>query len=194
MYNPVSMPDPLSLAIALVALGVAGASLYKTHLEKASIQVYPATTIGVVSNPDGKVSSVQVPCTFVNTGARPGTVQHLELTASRQPFRWDRFYRYSPGLMEVQRDSEPYPFTIPGRNSVFRAVQFTTPAGLQVRWNQGEFELRIHGWVNQGRLAEDSKLKSDAFHVKIGPDLEAQLAGQGRFQVTTLNIDEWIRR
>jgi hypothetical protein len=79
MYNPVTiMPDAnplalISLVVSGVALGVSGLTLYRAHLEKAKVRVYTGSSIWLVSNKKGQVVGAQIPCTFVNEGARPGT-------------------------------------------------------------------------------------------------------------------------
>ncbi|SRR6266571_1746611 len=82
---------PAQVAIAVIAL----ASFYKNFLERPRLRLLPADTFRLVLGAGNGVTAAHLMCTFVNSGARSGVLQHLEAEITppgRTPdrFVWDQ--------------------------------------------------------------------------------------------------------
>lgn len=93
----------------------------------------------------------------VNSGARPGVLEFLELLVTTpegatERFEWCEFHRYvsAPYGVVTAKESDPRPVAVVGKSRRPLLVQFVqTPRSTNYTWLSGLSKVSIRGWCGR---------------------------------------------
>lgn len=142
------------VAIAVLSLFVAGATLFLTQLRAARITVHVGPGVDLGYDSKGN-ADVVLPTTFINESNRTGIVRSAAITLGRpdgsQPhffIMWDDFMSYNEEDDEWEISEMAHALPIPSKSSVHKVIWFSwfgdQPSKL--RFSAGEYELTFYWW------------------------------------------------
>lgn len=148
--------DNLSVLISVIALVVSAFTLWWAHLAPARLKVLIGDRLYLVA-PSGKEAPLNVALEIVNSGARTGVLQYLEMQitppmGATVRFEWSQFYRYSTKLggWAVEKESDPHPISLTGRSARPLSVQFVIARPAEdFTWGPRIYSAQLRGWHNR---------------------------------------------
>lgn len=190
--------SPFEVIVAIVAFGTGIYTFYKSFFERAKICVFPGDQIRFVIYSNGPSSKFQLLCNIVNESVKVGTVHRLE-SILRSPansiheFVWNLFFKYLPGGAAVQKESDPYPISIDGKNSSPKFMEFRLLSSQSMpEWQAGKYDVVIRGWVNKRNRNKKPNLRS-RFSFNLSQETCERLNKEkpSTPQLVAVPINEW---
>lgn len=190
--------SPFQIIVSFVALITGAYTFYKSFIERAKLALYPGDQIGLVVSQRQACHKFHLRCNLVNSSTKMATVHRLEGRirsphGAESTYTWHQFFQYVQGGHAVQKSTDPYPLSVPPKNSQPQFIEFNVEVnGPNFRWTQGKYEFCIVGWVNRKSRRARSNLCSH-FHIQIDDKLSMLLGGTEADQdsVITIPISEW---
>jgi len=187
--------------IGLVALIVGFKDQILDLVRRQRFEIYPGDAVRLVVSSDGSFAGFHLMCNLVNKTTKAGTLHRLEVRVSGPQniafnFVWNLVYAYSPGGQEVYKETDPYPVSVPPKDSKLILGGFQIDPKQEYNWLEGEYEFKVLGWVNSKNHLEPNNLDS-MFHIRMTKDDIRQLSPPnppGRPIYTTVPVVEWERR
>lgn len=180
-FDQLRLHEKIALFFSTSAFLISIYTLYKNHLEKISILVYPSDFVGLVIQKGTElVPKFNLMCNFINKSTKVGAVHRIEATVSTPDnancrFAWKLFYQYLPGGEIMTKQADPYPLAISSKASALVGIQFE---GMQTSekfsWSEGRYKIEIYGWTNRKHRRQKINIKS-TFHIRISSDQADQL-------------------
>ena len=145
-----------ALAFSAIAVLVSSMSAYFTFIQGPRISIFPGELVTLINLPGNL--EFRVPLTFVNQGARLGTVQKLAL-AIRSPGS-DRVYVLEPLYFEGLDDDGDLkhkrligPIPVPAKSTVAEHILFVTSHEGREDFRltlEGEHSVTVLAWQSSG--------------------------------------------
>lgn len=187
--------------VGLVALIVGFKDQILDLVRRQRFEIYPGDAVRLVISSDGSFAGFHLMCNLVNKTTKAGTLHRLEVRVSGSQniafnFVWNLVYAYSPGGQEVYKETDPYPVSVPPKDSKLILGGFQIDPKQECKWLEGEYEFKVLGWVNSKNHLEPNNLES-VFHIRMTKDDIRQLSPPnppGRPIYTTVPVVEWERR
>lgn len=126
----------------------------RRHFNRRPLAAFPAETLGIVMDAQGKVTGFHLRIAIANISQRLATLTKLEglirfPDGGTLPIKWDQFFRYSDSGLQI--DSHTFPIAVPREGSDARFIQFV-PTDVQTSpWSGGDYQFILFGHVDGSR-------------------------------------------
>lgn len=190
----------LALAVSVLGLIVAGATLYNTHLRHPRIHSYLGPLIKLYYPGDGG-TGIYIPITFINSAPRVGTVLRAAILLHRKDstqeqyfMEWGSFSRLDTQSGNWVYENICHALPVDGKSSITKVVWFNWLASSQpsLIFKPGEYVLTLFYW-----LGGHEQPKTEIHELHISDDLSEALEGyraEKRSTTVELALDKHLAR
>jgi hypothetical protein len=190
--------SPFQIIVAVVAFVTAIYTLYKSFFERARIYLFPGDRVGLVLSSSG-CTKFHLRGSLVNHAVKAGTLHRLEARITTpsnvsHSYKWNLFFAYIPGKLDVQPAGDPIPLSVAGKSSQRLLAEFVLmPYSAQnPAWSAGRYKLEITGWVNKKNRSQPSNLAS-VIHFSLDEAQATIFSSKSLVKPAVFNIpvEEW---
>ena len=159
-----SMSDVLSALAVLISLISLGVTSYNEYLKKPRLTVSPGENLKLFHGPKGEVAAT-LSCSFLNTGARYGTIYKMNVILRRGSQSASLDWRYFVEMKNVSPEGTRFtPFdivqgfaetlVIPSRGGVAKRIQLESSTAYPLTAGEHSLELQVFFFGGKVRAPE----------------------------------------
>jgi hypothetical protein len=167
----------LPISISVLALIVSGLTLYLSHLRPARIRIVAGESVHLHYFEEGNFG-ITLPVSFVNQGARIGTVSRVALLIQKNGS--DEGYLLEPHAYQrldsnqnFLHESTASPISVPSKSNILKQVLFKSSVDRPDDFKivSGKFDLFLFGWT-EGSIRPSAM---DEFSIEVSEPVVHQL-------------------